>query len=68
VSWFRYDVGVVARWIPAGGDWSRPRLITPTPANIGLQWATALYPNGDVAAVWQLDWTSGPIRFRRVSP
>jgi hypothetical protein len=68
LSWFRYDVGVVARWIPAGGDWSRPRLITPTPANIGLQWDTALYPNGDVAVVWQLDWTSGPIRFRRVSP
>jgi hypothetical protein len=68
VSWFRYDRGVVARWVPAGGVWSGPRLITPTPANISLQWATALYPGGDVAVVWQLDWTSGPIRFRRASP
>lgn len=68
LSWFRYDVGVLARRIPAGGDWSSQRVITPTPASIACHWATALYPDGDVGAVWQLDWTSGPIRFRRVSP
>jgi hypothetical protein len=68
VSWFRERVGIGARWIRAGGDWSSPRLITPTPANIALEWATALYPNGDVAAVWQPDWNSGPIKFRRSAP
>jgi hypothetical protein len=68
VSWFRESVGVGTRWIRAGGDWSSPRLITPTPANIALEWATALYPNGDVASVWQPDGNSGPIKFRRLSP
>ena len=67
LSWFRYDVGVLGRQVPAGGDWSAPRLITPASAS-SCEWATALYPDGDVAAVWQLDRSSGPVRFRRVAP
>jgi hypothetical protein len=68
LSWFRYDVGVQARWIPAGGDWSGPLLVVPTPTAVALHWATALYPDGDVAAVWQPDRSSGPVRFLRVTP
>jgi hypothetical protein len=67
VSWFDYDAGVMSVRRPVRGSWSAPFRLTPPPGTGNHYWATGLFPNGDVAVVWQPGWESGPIRYRRVS-